>query len=391
MPQRSARKKRTRAKKSRKIVGKPQEVVREEMRRKQRSRQRMRALFREHGYSPLSEATVQDQTAQNTHDEKVKWLANCRVDTSDVLDPFAVTDLTRYYPAGEPDGQCEEIIYELYGILGRASEINCYFQSPEYHRPFSRRISSGQRSDSDCFGTSLLTLANLRERVRCPIPMLGVTNVETIQSEQVDTFLAKQRGIEIFPMRTDSPWRHKWTRAKGRRALDEYLEDAKVLLKINSHPLYTLEADESFVLILGVWQAEADIAHDDERDLGHWYIVQVRRDDVFGDLRYTIHQNTDAEEGSQKLSWDEPNLFGLLTSFDVCKVAEPGSYPADVLQEYRESREDAIQSGYFDDQNYEQLFGDVDVRMELPSFISALWWAPLPLAPELRRSVTGPR
>ena len=386
MPRKSSRKKRNGANKSRKTVKKTTE---EERRRMQRSRRRMREMVQEYGYFPLSEAPVQDPTMQFTRDEIAEWRAGFDVDTGSVSDPFAITDLARYYSKGGliEDG---EHTYELYGILGRACAINSYFQSSEYHRPFSRRTCSGQRSDSDCFGTSLLTLANLRERVRCPTPMLGVTNVETIQSEQVDTFLAKQRGIEIFPMRTDSPWRHKWTRAKGRRALEEYLQDVKELLKINSPPLSTLGTDESFVLNLGVWQAEADIAH--VRDLGHWYIVQVRRDIVFGDLRYTIHPNTDAEGGGQKWSWDEPNLFGLLTSFDVCKEAKPKSYPEDILREYRESRADAIHSGYFDDQNYDQLFVNTDVRMELPSFISVLWWRSLPMqAPELRRSVTGPR
>ena len=352
----------------------------------------MRDLIRRHGYFPLSEDPAPDPTVQFTRGEIEEWQAGFDTETCGVPDPFAATDLARYYSAGKPEDEPAGYL-ELYGVLGSTASVERYFRSPEYHRPFSRRTRSGQRSDLDCFGTSLLTLAYLRERVRCGIPMLGVPNVETIEGEQVATFLARQTGIEIFPMRTDSVWRSAWTRARGRRSLDRYLADARHILKTGSPPLSTLVPARSFVFILGVWPAEADIAHSDVIGIGHWYVVQARRDAQSGDLRYTVHANTDAGQGRWKIGWDEPSLFGLLTSFGVCKVAKPGSYPEGVLQEYRESRAAAIRSGYFDAQNYEQLYGDMDVRMQLPSHIAVLWWRPLARPPPgLRRSVTvGPR
>ena len=236
MPRSSTRKKRSGTKKSRKIVGKPNEEIEEELRRKQRNRRRMRELAREYGYLPLSEDPVQDPTVQSTRDEIAEWQARYGLDAED---PFAVTDLARYYPAGEPEGQYDETIYELYGVLGRAPARSTAISSRQSTTAlFLVGYPPGRRSDSDCFGTSLLTLASLRERIRCPIPMLGVTNVETIESCQVNTFLEKQRGMEIFPMRTDSVWRSKWSRARGKRSLGRYLEDAKYVLKLDSPPLF---------------------------------------------------------------------------------------------------------------------------------------------------------
>ena len=388
MPRRSSKKKRTTVNKSRKaMVKRSKRTLAGERYRTQKRRERMREMMWRYGYTPLSEMPEHesDPTCSYTRREIMEWRDGFSP-RSGMHDPFAATDLEKYKPVAGDAEQSRPKAYELYGVMGDEHAFAVYFGSPAYQLPFSRKTCAGQRSDKDCFGTSLLTLMYLRQFVKCPVPALGVTNVETVQPEQVVEFLEKQRGIEIFPMVTDSVWRHKWTRKKGRRLLGDYLESAREILKIDCPPLSDMLPGQSFAFILGVWQAEADIAHSDVRGIGHWYIVQARRDHVFSELRWTVHANTDPLEGSPKSSWDEPSLFGLLTSFDVCQEALPGSYPEGVLQEYRDSR---MRAGkYFDVENYQKLFGDVDVRMELPAFISVLWWAPCPV-PGLRRVISA--
>ena len=168
-------------------------------------------------------------------------------------------------------GECDEETEEdLFGVRGSVEDVSAYFSTPAYHRSFARRVGSS-RSYQDCFGTGVLTLLQLEAYLGVRVPMLGIPDADTTRSMEVEDFLAAQRWASIQLYEIELAWRATWTRSAGARLLRTYLHRVEGFIGTQVDPIGDLGYGDSFVFLLGVNQATADIAQESEREMGHWF------------------------------------------------------------------------------------------------------------------------